>query len=47
MNLPVTENEENLEDIQQVLDRVDTELEELNSNLDIDGTSVPEIHNIF
>jgi hypothetical protein len=25
---------------------VDTELEELNSNLDIDWTSVPEIHNI-
>jgi hypothetical protein len=29
-----------------ILDRVDIELEELNSNLDIDGTSVPDIHNM-
>ena len=39
----VQKNEENLGNI---LDRVDIELEELNSNLDIDGTSVPDIHNM-
>jgi hypothetical protein len=29
-----------------ILDRVDIELAELNSNLDKDGTSVPDIHNM-